>query len=187
MKKNSFFPCTETLHLNKLSLLPIPYFRSTSVNGVTNSMTTVFDVPAKELIDEIAKKISKDKIFMIPEGNIYSKTSVDREHPPTNTNWWYIRCGSILRKIYMNNGIGTEQLRAEYGGKMNRGSKPSKARSGSGSIVRRAIQQLEKAGYVKSIRGKGRVITPKGRSFMDNTSKDVFKKIKAKYPGLEKY
>jgi len=150
-------------------------------------MTTVYDVPAKELIDEIAKKISKDKIFTIPEGNIYSKTSVDREHPPTNPDWWYIRCGSILRKIYMNNGIGIEHLRMEYGGKRDRGSKPYKARMGSGSIVRRAVQQLEKAGYVKSIKGKGRVITPQGRSFLDNTSNEVFEKNKTKYPGLEKY
>jgi small subunit ribosomal protein S19e len=150
-------------------------------------MTTVYDVPATELIDEIAKKISKDKTFTIPEGNIFSKTSVDRENPPTNADWWHVRCGSILRKIYMNNGIGIEHLRMEYGGKRDRGSKPYKARSGSGSIVRRAVQQLEKAGYVKSIRGKGRVITSKGRAFMDNTSHEVFKKVKDNYPGLEKY
>jgi small subunit ribosomal protein S19e len=150
-------------------------------------MTTVYDVPAKELIDEIAKKIAKDKIFIIPEGNIFSKTSVDREHPPTNADWWHVRCGSILRKIYMNNGIGIEHLRMEYGGKRNRGSKPYKARLGSGSIVRRAVQQLEKAGYVKSIKGKGRVITPKGQSFMDNISNEVFKKVKGNYQGLEKY
>jgi len=75
----------------------------------------------------------------------------------------------------------------EYGGKRNRGSKPYKARLGSGSIVRRAVQQLEKAGYVKSIKGKGRVITPKGQSFMDNISNEVFQKVKGNYQGLEKY
>jgi small subunit ribosomal protein S19e len=87
----------------------------------------------------------------------------------------------------MSNGIGIEHLRTEYGGRRDRGSKPYKARMGSGSIVRRAVQQLEKAGYVKSIKGKGRVITPKGRSFIDNISNEVFQKTKGHYPGLEKY
>lgn len=150
-------------------------------------MTTVYDVPAKELIEEVAKKLQKEPAIKIPEANLYSKTSVDRENPPENRDWWYIRCASILRKIYLHKNIGVETLRAEYGGKKDRGSKPYKARAGSGSIVRRALQQLEAAGYVSRIKGKGRVITPKGRSFLDNVSYEVWNKIKDYYPGLEKY
>ena len=150
-------------------------------------MTTAYDVPAKELIDEIAKKLEKDAAIEVPDGNIYSKTGLNRESPPSNKNWWYIRCASILRKIYTGNVIGIERLREEYGGKQNRGSKPHRAKSGSGTIARRAVQQLEKAGYVSKIKGKGRRLTPKGRSFLDNTSKEVMKNIKDYYPGLEKY
>jgi len=150
-------------------------------------MTTVFDVPAKELIDEVAKKLKADKVIQIPEANLYSRTGVHKENPPANSDWWYIRCASIMRKIYVKNVIGIEHLRAEYGGKINRGSKPHKARSGSGTIVRRAIQQLENAGYVTKMRGKGRMLTGKGRSFMDNTSREVKKKVGPAYPGLEKY
>ena len=150
-------------------------------------MTTVYDVPAKELIDVVAKKLQNDKSIVLPDGSSYYRTGVDKENPPVDKNWWYTRCASILRKIYINNDIGIEHLRAEYGGKRDRGSKPYKARSGSGSIVRRALQQLEKAGYVSRIRGKGRVLTPKGRSFLDNTSYEVMKNIKDYYPELEKY
>jgi small subunit ribosomal protein S19e len=150
-------------------------------------MTTVYDVPSKELIDEIAKKLENDSNISLPEENKYSKTGVTRENPPEPDNWWYIRCASILRKVYMNNGIGIENLRAEYGGKRDRGSHPYKAKAGSGTITRRAIQQLEKAGYVSKIRGKGRIITPKGRSFLDNISRDVLNKVKKEYPGLENY
>jgi len=150
-------------------------------------MTTVYDVPAKELIDVVAKKLQNDKSIVIPDGSSYYRTGVDKENPPVDKNWWYTRCASILRKIYINNDIGIEHLRAEYGGKRDRGSKPYKARSGSGSIVRRALQQLEKAGYVSRIKGKGRVLTPKGRSFLDNTSYEVMKNIKDYYPELEKY
>ena len=91
----------------------------------------------------------------------------------------------FYRKIF--NVIGIEHLRAEYGGKRNRGSKPHKARSGSGTIVRRAVQQLEEAGYVTKMRGKGRMLTGKGRSFMDNISFEVKKKVGSSYPGIEKY
>jgi small subunit ribosomal protein S19e len=150
-------------------------------------MTTVYDVPIKELIDEIAKKLQQDKTISCPDANEFVRTGVHKENPPTNSDWWYIRCASVLRKIYVNNGIGIEHLRAEYGGKRDRGSKPYKARMGSGSIARRAVQQLEKAGYVTKIKGKGRVITPKGRAFMDNTSNEVLKKVESIYPGLNKY
>ena len=150
-------------------------------------MTTVNDVPAKDLIDEVAKKLQKDKSIVQPEESSYLRTGVSKENPPVEKDWWYTRCASILRKLYIYNSIGTEHLRAEYGGKRNRGSKPYKARSGSGSIVRRSLQQLEKAGYVTKIKGKGRVLTPKGRSFLDNTSHDVKKNVEAYYPELKKY
>ncbi|KYK29180.1 30S ribosomal protein S19 [Thermoplasmatales archaeon SG8-52-1] len=150
-------------------------------------MTTVYDIPSKELIDAIAKKLQNDKTIFIPEENVFSRTGVDKENPPTEKNWWYIRCASILRKIYINNVIGVEHLKAEYGGRRDRGSKPYKARSGSGTIVRRAVQQLEKAGYITKIKGKGRALTPKGRSFLDNTSKEVIKEVGEYYPELKKY
>ena len=150
-------------------------------------MTTVYDIPAKELIDVIAKKLQHEKTMVIPEDASYCRTGVNKENPPEDKNWWYTRCASILRKIYISNGIGIEHLRAEYGGKRNRGSKPYKARSGSGSIVRRAVQQLEQTGYVTKVRGKGRILTPKGRSFLDNTSHEVMKNIQTYYPELKKY
>ena len=150
-------------------------------------MTTVNDVPPKELINAVAKKLQNDKIIALPEANLFSRTGVNKENPPVDKNWWYTRCASILRKIYINSVIGIEHLRAEYGGKRDLGSKPYKARSGSGSIVRRAVQQLEKAGYVTRIKGKGRVLTPKGRSFLDNTSHEVMKNIQDYYPELKKY
>lgn len=140
-------------------------------------MTTVYDVPPKDLINAVAKKLQNEETIVIPEANIFSRTGVDKENPPTEKDWWYTRCASILRKIYINDVIGIERLRAEYGGKRDKGSKPYKARRGSGSIVRRAIQQLEKAGYVTKIKGKGRVLTPKGKSFLDNTSNEVIKNI----------
>jgi small subunit ribosomal protein S19e len=150
-------------------------------------MTTVYDVPPKELIEAVAKKLQNEENINIPEANLFSRTGINKENPPTDKDWWYARCASILRKIYVCDMIGIERLRAEYGGKRDKGSKPYKASRGSGSIVRRAVQQLEKAGYVARIKGKGRVLTPKGRSFLDNTSNEVMKNIQDYYPELKKY
>ena len=69
-------------------------------------MTTVYDVPAKELIDEVANKLKDDKNIKIPEENTFSRTGVSRENTPENPEWWYIRCASIMRKIYVKNEIG---------------------------------------------------------------------------------
>jgi small subunit ribosomal protein S19e len=150
-------------------------------------MTTVYDIPAEEIINVVAKKLQSDKNISLPEKNMFSRTGVSKENPPEDKNWWFTRCASILRKIYVNNEIGVERLRSEYGGKLDRGSKPYKARSGSGSITRRALQQLENAGYVKKIRGKGRVLTTKGRSFLDNCADEALKNISDVYPELKKY
>jgi len=138
-------------------------------------MTTVYDIPAKDLIDAVAQKLKKIESIVEPEWSGIVKTGAHKENPPLEKDWWHIRCASILRKIYINGTIGVERLRAEYSGKKDRGSKPYKVRSGSGAIVRKALQQLEKAGFVSKIKGKGRVLTQKGRSFLDNTAHEVVK------------
>ncbi|UCF13797.1 MAG: 30S ribosomal protein S19e [Thermoplasmatales archaeon] len=150
-------------------------------------MTTAYDVPAKELIDALTKKLQSEKDVVPPEWSDFVRTSLSRENPPEKKDWWYTRCASILRKIYVNNSIGIERLRSEYGGKCDRGSKPYKARGGSGSIIRNALHQLEKAGFVAKVRGKGRVLTPKGMSLLDNTAYEIKKNLIDYYPELKKY
>jgi len=112
---------------------------------------------------------------------------VTKENMPENKDWWHVRCASILRKIYVNKSIGVERLRAEYGGKRDRGSKPNKAMAGSGAIVRHAIQQLETAGYITKMKGKGRMLTNKGVKFLDNTAYEVKQSLLESHPELKKY
>jgi len=150
-------------------------------------MTTAYDVPPDKLIKKIAEKLKQDKTFTPPEWARFVKTGPHAEKPPMDPDWWYTRCASILRKIYIKKCIGIERLRAEYGGKKDKGSKPYHAVKGSGSIVRKALQQLESAGYVTKIRGKGRVITPKGQSFVDNTAHEVKLELEKEIPELSKY
>ena len=94
-----------------------------------------------------------------------------KERPPVKNDWWYVRAASILRKIYRLGPIGVSKLRVNYGGKKNRGYKPEHFYKGSGNILRKVMQQLEKEGFVKidlKSRHKGRVITAKGKKFLDD-------------------
>jgi small subunit ribosomal protein S19e len=150
-------------------------------------MTTAYDVPAKDLIDALTKKLQAEKAIVPPEWSKVARTGLHTEKVPVNKDWWFVRCASVMRKIYMQNGIGIERLRNEYGGYRDRGSKPNRAVGGSGSIARVVVQQLEKAGYLTAIKGKGRVLTPKGRSFLDDTSHEVMQGLVQIRPELKKY
>lgn len=126
-------------------------------------MTTVFDVPAELLINTVADEFrdNNDKI-VAPEWTKLVKTGVHKERKPENIDWWYVRCASILRRVYIDGPVGVRSLRTFYGGKKDRGVNPEKFRKGSGSIVRVALHQLEDAGYVEKV-DAGRIITPEGR------------------------
>jgi small subunit ribosomal protein S19e len=89
--------------------------------------------------------------------------------------------------VYLNGPIGTEKLRIEYGGRKRRGVKPNKFQKGSGAIVRTALQQLERAGFVKKEGTKGRDMTDIGRSYMDKLSSALKKELSQAIPELEKY
>ncbi|RMF90960.1 MAG: 30S ribosomal protein S19e [Methanobacteriota archaeon] len=145
-------------------------------------MTTAYDVPPSQLIKSVSEELKKTKKIKPPEWVSYVKTGASREHQPLDSDWWYIRCASLLRKIYEKGPIGVSRLARLYGGKKNRGMKPEKRRRGSGSIIKDALTQLEALGMVKTTK-KGRVLTPKGVSTLDKAAHELKKKM----PELERY
>lgn len=150
-------------------------------------MTTVYDVPADAFIAKAAQKLKEGGKIKPPDWAPFVKLGMHAEKAPVQEDWWYIRAGSILRKVYMEGPIGTERLRRLYGGSHDRGTKPDKAVKGSGSVVREILVQLGEAGLVESIKGKGRIITPTGKRFMDNAANEVRKDIESSIPALKKY
>jgi small subunit ribosomal protein S19e len=63
-------------------------------------------------------------------------------------------------------------MRTFYGGGKDRGSRPTQFKKGSGSILRKSLQQLEAAGLI--IHDKtGRRVSPRGMSFMDNLARSM--------------
>lgn len=115
------------------------------------------------------------------------KTGSHAERPPQNPDWWFIRCASLLRKIYMKGPVGVERLRSEYGGRKDFGAEPEHVRKGGGAIVRTALRQLEAAGLIETLKGRGRTITGKGRGLLDSLSTEIKKEMVKKVPGLKKY
>lgn len=148
-------------------------------------MTTVYDVPADPLIRKTAAKLKGEKTIAPPAWAPYATTGIHAEKPPVEADWWQTRAAAVLRKVYVMGPIGTERLRAEFGGPRDRGAKPNRAKKGSGSVVREALQQLEKAGLVEGVKGSGRRVSAKGRSLLDNTAHEV--RAELAIPGLEKY
>ncbi|RXE57251.1 30S ribosomal protein S19 [Methanoculleus taiwanensis] len=149
-------------------------------------MTTVYDIPADMFIRQVAEELKKTPEVQPPDWAAFSKTGVHREMPPENPDWWYIRSASILRRVYVDGPVGIQRMRSFYGGKRDRGSNPYRFRRGSGSILRKALQQLEAAGYVSQNKD-GRIVTAAGRSFMDNIANSMKAQAVEIAPGLSKY
>jgi len=152
-------------------------------------MVTALEVPPDLLINRLAKEL-KERYPQIkpPVWAYYVKTGVAKERPPQQADWWYYRAASILRKLYKRGKpVGVERLRTAYGGRMNRGVAPEHFYKGSGAIIRKILQQLERAGLVVKVKGKGRTLSPKGRSLLDNIAYEIMKELAKNNPELTKY
>jgi small subunit ribosomal protein S19e len=142
-------------------------------------MVTVYDVPPEKLIMKTAEKLKEIDTINPPEWADFVKTGRHTERAPLQDDWWYTRAASVLRKIYMKGPMGSSKLAAEYGGFADRGAKPNKAVKGSRSIARKCLMQLESSGLVINEKGKGRTISPKGQSLLDNSAKQVYDEMNA--------
>jgi small subunit ribosomal protein S19e len=154
--------------------------------GGLKDLTTVYDVPPKELIDAVAQELKTAGKVQPPEWAAYVKTGVHKDMPPTNPDWWYVRCASVLRRVYIDGPVGVSRLRSYYGGKHRRSVVTPSFAKGSGSIAREALQQLEKAGFIKKLK-KGRQVTPEGQAFLDDMSHQTKSKLQKTIPELARY
>ena len=143
-------------------------------------MGTIYNCDPSELIEKASEELKKLESIKQPDWAPFVKTGMHKERPPVEKDWWYVRAASVLRHIYRYGPIGVSKLRIKYGGKKNRGVKKSHFYKGSGSILRKIIQQLEKEGFVKtdlkSLR-RGRLITAKGKKFLDDVAGKISKTI----------
>ncbi len=151
-------------------------------------LITPSDVPSAKLIERLAKHF-KENVDLItpPSWAAYVKTGSHVEKQPQNPDWWFIRCASLLRKIYVHGPVGIAKLRPAYGGRRSQGVKSEHAQRAGGTIVRKSLQQLEAAGLVETLGSKGRRVTREGRKLLQEMSEEVYKELTRQLPEMEKY
>ncbi len=137
-------------------------------------MVTAREVNPQKLVERVKEELKKFEEIKPPSWSFFVKSGSHKEKPPEQPDFWYIRAASILRRIYLDGPVGVERLRTYYGGRKRRGTEPAKFRKASGNIIRKILQQLEKAGLVEKTK-KGRKITSKGQAFLDRIAYEVSK------------
>jgi small subunit ribosomal protein S19e len=136
-------------------------------------MGNIFDVPINKFILRVAEELKSIEAIRPLEWAQFCKTGMHKERPPVQKDWWHVRAASMLRAIKIKGPIGTQKLRIKYGGRKNRGYRPEHFYKGSGSIIRKVLQQLEKAGLVvKGEKGvhKGRMVSSAGDKLLNKVA-----------------
>jgi small subunit ribosomal protein S19e len=141
-------------------------------------MTHILSVNANSLIEQVASELKKQALVSKPDWADFVKTGISRERFPDSPDWWFQRSAAVLRSVAKLGPVGTQKLRTKYGGIKNRGHKPGKFYRSSGSIIRKILQQLETSELIRQDEKgvhKGRVLTPKGVSFLDKFAVQIAK------------
>ena len=77
-------------------------------------------------------------------------------------------------------------MKSEYGGRKRIGYNLDHHKDAGGAIIRKALQQLEYAGYITK-KKEGRLITEEGMKKVDRVATEIYKEIIKTVPGLERY
>jgi small subunit ribosomal protein S19e len=157
--------------------------------GKKPAMTTLYDVPAEDLIEAVAAELAEEDAIEAPDWFAVAKTGVGRELPPEQEDFWQVRAASLLRKVAIDEPVGVGALRTAYGdskqGSNRYRVRPNQKTDASGSVVRTILQQLADAGYVHVAEGEGRRVTGEGRSLLDDVAGEVLADLDR--PELERY
>ncbi len=149
-------------------------------------MAKVYDVPPNVLIERLAVYL-KENGMIVPSWAPFVKTGSHADKPPQQSDWWYTRCASILRKIYLSGPVGVSELCVVYGGGKPSGYGAAHHRPAGGAIIRNAIHGLEDMGLVKRMDRRGRVVTSKGMKELDGMATEILKEMVSTNPALRVY
>jgi small subunit ribosomal protein S19e len=152
-------------------------------------MTTLYDVPAEDLIEAVAEDLAEEDAVEEPDWAQFTKTGVGRELPPEQEDFWQRRAASILRKVADEGPVGVGSLESAYGdstkGSTRYRTRPPQKTGASGKIIRTILQQLEEADLIHTAQGEGRKVTGDGRALLDETAEEVLEDLDR--PELERY
>lgn len=155
-------------------------------------MAKVYDAPADKLIsklkDDIRQELSS-KSISAPQWTPFVKTGRQADRAPHERDWWYTRCASLLRKIYLNGPIGIGGLRTKYGGatRSYQGYGFAHHVDAGGAIIRSAVQALESLGYVEKHGNNGRIVSSAGMKKVDTVATQILKEMTQENARLDIY
>merc|ERR1712156_295614 len=109
----------------------------------------VKDVDQQEFVVAFAAFLKKSGKIKVPAWADQVKTAVFKQLSPYDQDWYYIRCASLARHLYMRGNAGVGAFRRVYGGCQ-----------ANGNIIRKCLQSLEAVKLVKKSDFRGRVVTP---------------------------
>jgi len=149
-------------------------------------MVNVHDVPASRLIAALSQQVRALPGFQPPEWASFVKTGSHAERPPQQSDWWYTRAASLLRKLYLHGPVGLSDLEREYGGTKALAYFPKHHRDAGTSANRKILKQLEQAELVSKT-PRGRVLTSKGVKMLDVASKEIFASVSGEDKAMARY
>lgn len=132
-------------------------------------MDAIKSLDAHTYNTKLAAALKKYDELASPEWVMFVKSGYGKQRPINEEDFWYKRCASILRQIYLRGGFGVRRLRTRYGNRKDRGKQPPHFAKSSGKIIRLLLQQSEKAGLLAKATGKdkGRVLTEDGKTLLE--------------------
>lgn len=110
----------------------------------------------------------------VPEWADIAKTGIYKELAPYDPDWWYTRCASVARHLYLRKPVGVGAVTKIYGGRHRRGVRPSHFCRSSSSVARKTLQSLEALKWVeKDANSGGRRLTTQGVRDLDRIAAQV--------------
>lgn len=112
----------------------------------------------------------------VPDQIDLIKTAKFKELSPSDPDWYYIRCASILRHMYHRYPAGVGSVTRIYGGRRRNGVHPSHYCQAATGIARKALQSLEAIGLIEKLPEGGRKLTSAGQRDLDRIANQVLAK-----------
>ncbi|KAL3312286.1 40S ribosomal protein S19 [Cichlidogyrus casuarinus] len=138
---------------------------------------TLKDIDGHKYVDGVAHYLKKLGTVKVPEWADIVKLSSANQHGPYNPDWFYTRCAAVLRHLYLRpSGVGG--LSKAFGRNKRYGVTPNHHVKAHTNNIRKAIQAMEKLGYVTVSSKGGRELTPLGRKTLDHLAVEIHREMR---------
>merc|ERR1739847_45103 len=135
-------------------------------------MVCVKDVNQSDFVVAFAAFLKKTGKINVPKWSDFAKTATQKQMPPVDDDWFYVRTAAVARQLYIKGTVGVGRMSTIYGSTVNRGCRPCHTNKGNGHIARVAMQELEKMKLVEKAE-KGRKLSKDGQRDMDRVAAQI--------------